>query len=240
VRRAQLVQDLLAGKDVSSQELGHELDQEHVAVIATGADPVTAVRALATAFDRQALIVRSGPNDTTAWAWLSGRRAPLIGPGDPLSRFRPPAGTTVAIGDPGEGTEGFRRSHADAAVATRFAGGQPVTRYRDIATEALVSEDRERAQRFVTRELAPLGRPDERGRVLRTTLRAYFETGHNARSAAARLCVAERTLRYRLRAIEQALGRPIGDRRAELELALRLEDRLGAEIAPAADLARAA
>jgi hypothetical protein len=56
------------------------------------------------------------------------------------------------------------------------------------------------------------------------TLRAYFASAQNASAAAAMLGVHEHTVGYRLRTIEERLGRPVIARRAELETALRLLD----------------
>ena len=72
------------------------------------------------------------------------------------------------------------------------------------------------------RELGPLADDDERSELLRDTLAAYFATGQNAASAAAALGVHDRTVLYRLRTIEERLGRSILERREELGVALRL------------------
>lgn len=71
-------------------------------------------------------------------------------------------------------------------------------------------------------EHRPLAADDARSRLLRETLRAYFDAGQNAAAAAAALGVHERTVTYRLRSIEERLGRPLRTRRDELGVALRL------------------
>jgi DNA-binding PucR family transcriptional regulator len=76
----------------------------------------------------------------------------------------------------------------------------------------------------VARELRGLDGADVRSVRLRGTLRAYFASGQNAAAAAAMLGVHEHTVGYRLRTIEERLGRPVTTRRAELEMALRLLD----------------
>jgi DNA-binding PucR family transcriptional regulator len=78
------------------------------------------------------------------------------------------------------------------------------------------------ARDFVARELRGLDGGDSRSARLRETLRAYFASGQNASAAAALLGVHEHTVSYRLRTIEDRLGRPVTARRAELETALRL------------------
>ena len=74
----------------------------------------------------------------------------------------------------------------------------------------------------MARELHGLDGADARSGRLRETLRAYFASGQNASAAAALLGVHEHTVSYRLRTIEERLGRPVTARRAELETALRL------------------
>ncbi|HLQ47495.1 MAG TPA: helix-turn-helix domain-containing protein, partial [Candidatus Dormibacteraeota bacterium] len=82
--------------------------------------------------------------------------------------------------------------------------------------------DEARARAFVSRELRGIDGDDPRSRRLRRTLRAYFASAQNGSAAAALLGVHEHTVAYRLRTIEDRLGRPVAARRAELETALRL------------------
>jgi DNA-binding PucR family transcriptional regulator len=102
-----------------------------------------------------------------------------------------------------------------------------VTHYDEVALEALLGQDERRAREFAHRELVGLDGGDERSRRLRETLQAYFGSGQNAAAAAARLGVHDQTVSYRLRTIEERLGRPVTARRAELDVALRLMELLG-------------
>jgi DNA-binding PucR family transcriptional regulator len=79
------------------------------------------------------------------------------------------------------------------------------------------------AREFAESVLGHLNQADERGQ-LRQTLRAYFASSQNGASAAAALGVHEQTVSRRLSAIERLIGSPVNQRRAELELALRLEE----------------
>lgn len=217
-RRRQLVRAVLDGEPA---ELGYALDRDHLAVVVWGPDREPAVRALGEATGLDLLTVAG--TSATAWAWLG---APRIG--EPQLRavrgFAPPAGTHLALGEPGRDADGFRLSHRQAWTAYRIArpAPEPVTWHADIALLALTLQDAELAREFVLRELGPLANGDERDRVLRDTLRAYFAAGQNAASAAAALGVHNRTVRYRLRSIEQRLGHPIAARREELAIAMRL------------------
>jgi DNA-binding PucR family transcriptional regulator len=87
---------------------------------------------------------------------------------------------------------------------------------------ATMLQDELARQALIERYLSPLD-CGERGAVLRETLRAYFAAEHNAQSAAAALGARRETVTRRLKTIEERLGRPIGERRVELETALRLE-----------------
>lgn len=128
------------------------------------------------------------------------------------------AGSRAAV--PGSRASTVRSERQGAAGA----GATGVVRYDEVALEALVAGDEERLRAFVTRELRGLDGADARSRRLRETLRAYFAAAQNASAAAALLGVHEHTVSYRLRTVEERLGRPVTARRAELETALRLLD----------------
>jgi len=223
-RRTQLVRDVLDGADPdpgeAMRELDYDLRLEHLAMVVSGPDPEAAVRELGRLLDAPHGLVVSLTGDS-AWAWLGRTRAFAL-----PERLEAPADSTVSLGDPSPGVEGFRRSHREARDAHRVAvrGDGGVTRYDSVALEALVAGNEPRARAFVARELRGLDGADARSARLRQTLRAYFATGQNASAAAAMLGVHEHTVAYRLRTIEERLGRPVTARRAELETALRLLD----------------
>lgn len=225
-RRTQLVRDVLDGHDPDPGEamraLDYDLRLEHLAMVVSGGDPEGTVRDLARTLDAPHRLVVS-LSDDTMWAWL-GRTRDFAVP----ERLAVPAGCVVSLGDPGLGTEGFRRSHAQArdahAVAIRAGVAGEGVRYDDVALESLVGPDEARARAFTARELRGLDGTDDRSARLRATLSAYFAVGQNASAAAAMLGVHEHTVSYRLRTIEERLGRPVTARRAELETALRLLD----------------
>lgn len=222
-RRTQLVRDVLDGADPDPAralgELDYDLRLEHIALVISADDPESVVRELGRRLDAPHRLVVSLAGDT-AWAWL-GRTRPFGLP----ERLEPVAGATVSLGEPGNGTDGFRRSHREArdahGVALR-ARERSLVRYDEVALESLVTGDPARSRAFVARELHGIDGDDARSRRLRETLRAYFACSQNASAAAAMLGVHEHTVTYRLRTIEDRLGRPVNSRRAELEVALRL------------------
>jgi hypothetical protein len=221
-RRAQLVRAVLDGEDVDLAEarstLDYDLTLEHVAAVIAGPHPQGAVAELAAALEAPHRLILPVTAEL-AWVWV-GRTRPF----EDLRRLLPPDGAMVALGDPGTGLEGFRRSHRQARDAHRVMAGsdRPLTHYGDVALEALVTEDEQRVRDFVERELRGLGEADARSEVLRETLRAYFAAEQNASAAAAALGVHEHTVSYRLRTIEERLGCHVASRRGELEAALRM------------------
>lgn len=223
-RRTQLVRDVLDGASPDPAEavgeLGYDLRLHHLGLVASGCDAEAALRALAARVDAAHRLVLALAGDT-AWAWL-GRTRPF----EDLGEVPIEGDAVVSAGDPAPGTEGFRRSHAQAraahAVALRLRPGSLV-RYDAVALEALVVGS-PGAQAFAERELRGIDGPDSRSRRLRETLRAYFAAGQNASAAAAMLGVHEHTVAYRLRTIEERIGRPVNARRAELETALRVHE----------------
>lgn len=225
-RREQLVDDLLAGLPVDAADLGYDLRRRHLCAIAWGVAPEVAVQALAAHVKGRELLLASGA-DRSVRAWIVVSHEGWDG------AVRLPAGCACAVGEPADGVEGFRASHRQAQSAHRIGlrrGADAVTRYRDVAVEALAAADEAAARDFVAFWMGPLAAPgDPRMDVLRRTLSAYFAAGQNALAAAARLGVNDRTVAYRLRTIEERLlGAPISTRRDELAVALRLHALAGA------------
>jgi hypothetical protein len=218
-RKGQLVRDLLDGRAVEAGALAYDLGQVHVGLVAWGADPERGLAAVGDATGLALLTVAS--TETAAWGWLGAAAVDAAALRDALA---PPAGIRLAVGEPARGQDGFRRTHRQALDAYGIArdAGDPVTWHADVALLVLTLQDPAAAREFVLRELGSLAGPDARSALLRETLAAYFAHGQNATAAAAALGVHERTARYRLRTIEQRLGRPLRERRDELAVALRL------------------
>lgn len=228
-RRVQLVRDVLGGAPVGSGDLGYDLDAEHVAVIAEGADADSVLHRLADDLARSLLTVAATERRT--WGWL-GSRTPADGAlRARLAAFCPPEDTTLAFGEASWGTAGFRQSHEQALAAHQVAVRLhvQVVRYDDVALEAALLADGRAARRFAARELGPLLSGDERSTKLLQTLEAYLGTGLNASAAGALLGVGDRTIAYGIRAIEELLGRTVSARSAELAAALRLTRVFGSE-----------
>jgi hypothetical protein len=223
-RVAERVQRLLAADSpADAAGLDYELDTWHLGVVVTGSRPDVAARTLSAGLNRQLLVVPQG-NDG-AWAWLGGRQRPLV---DEVERYLG-AGVlgdvTLAVGEPRWGLEGWRLTHYEARAAQQvmMRRPQPLTQASDVILLAAVLRDEMLAQSLRETYLAPLDDGDS-GLGLRETLRAYFDAGFNAATAAAALEVDRHTVQRRLRKVEEALGRLLHSCHAELEVALVLEE----------------
>jgi len=221
-RRVQLVRDVLAGASVDSAELGYRLEQEHLAVVATGPTADASLHDMARRLERRSLTVAM--TDDTVWAWLGSSRRSGRGERHDSVWAHVAGRTRYAVGEPAWGISGFRDSHEQALAAHRVAAHlpQPVTHYDDVALEAALLSDVRAARRLVEHELGPLTSPDPRTCVLRDTLASYLRSGLNAASAAAALNVSDRTIAYRIHGIEDLLGRSVLARSSELAAAIRL------------------
>lgn len=215
------VRRLLDSETDTLQEHAHDLTRHHTAVIVIADQPAGALTPLARHFHAAPLTVSL--DDGTRWAWFSTIKPPNRIEADTLAQLDPEA--TFGMGEPGEGVEGFRRTHRQARQALEIAlhARLPYAHYREVALEALSSTDPARVRDFLDHELAPLERGTPTRAPLRETMHAYFQSGQNAAQTARKLGVHERTIAYRLNLIEERLGTPINSRRAELEVALRLQ-----------------
>ena len=240
--RAQQVRSVLEGGPVDSQQtsmkLRYELDRRHVAFIIWTSDAgpdggdATAVfggmervaeevAKLLGAIDH--LAVPLGPQLA---CWAGFRAAPIEDVPRRLT-LAVPFGLKVATGRPGEGVEGFRRSHKEALRTRRVLdldGAEPGRwgRYDDVSLDALLTEDTTEAQRFARRELGRLGDESAAARRMRATLAAFLDANCSFRHAAQRLGVHENTVSYRVRRSEDLLGHTVKERQLELRTALRL------------------
>jgi PucR C-terminal helix-turn-helix domain/GGDEF-like domain len=233
LRCLERVRRLLAGGELDAVEPGYELDGWHLGVIAVGVKARETLRALASGVGRPLLSV--SPEEGTVWAWFGGRRPLASAEVERLLSARTPSGVSLSVGVCGKGIDGWRLTHrqAQAAMLVAVRRSQRLTSYADVALLAAVLRDPELASSLMAVYLSPLdGHKD--GTVSRDTLRAYLAVGCNAASAAGALKVDRHTVERRLAAIESRLGRSVQVYRAELEVALRLEE-LGEPSVPPGD-----
>jgi hypothetical protein len=224
-RKAERVQRLLDGNGpTDSAALGYEFDAWHLGLIVTGPRPDVAVRTLAAGLVRRPLVITRG--EEVAWAWLGGsKRLSVV----EIERYLG-AGVlgdiSVAVGEPRHGVEGWRLTHHEARAAQQVMMRRPqrLTRASEVVLLAAVLRDEMLGQSLQETYLAPLDERPDTGAVLRETLRAYFDAGFNAATAAAALQVDRHTVQRRLRKVEKALGRLLHTCHAEIEVALLIEE----------------
>jgi DNA-binding PucR family transcriptional regulator len=162
----------------------------------------------------------------TVWAWLGSARPLCATELEGAWARSELARTSLALGEPGHGVEGWRLTHRQAQAAQWVALQRPgeLTRYADELLLVAALKDEVLASSLRETYLSPLKDRGECNGLAATTLRAYFTSGCNAATAAAALRVDRHTVQRRLQRIEERLGRSIHDCRAELEVALRLEE----------------
>lgn len=222
-RQVKQVKKLLAGESADPGELAYEFGDWHIGAIARGDDASATLRRFAGAADRRLLLVR--PDGETAWAWFGGRRRIELAEADLRGPRDEPGDALIALGEPARGIEGWRLTHQQASAALRVTqiGARGIVRYAEVGLLASISQDRVLASSLRQMYLAPLANGRDGGVALRETLRAYFSAGRNISSAASALGLSRQTVRTRLHAIEDKLGRSLDSCAPEIEVALRLE-----------------
>ena len=238
--RTQTVREILGGgrvdRDAASRRLRYELDRRHLGFVVWSVGDEDNGDTLAglerVAFELAARLgfetVLTAPLGTTLVAVWVGSREPIEVPEPELVRFAAePGAPLVALGEPGEGIDGFRRSYRQAMRArgvAQLSSARPGSgvRYRDVALTALASSDPDHAREFVETELGTLAGEDDHSRRLAATLRVYLEEQSSPRRTAQRLGVHENTIANRIKAAQSQLDNAIEPRIAELLVALRL------------------
>ena len=227
--RREAVALILDGAPISRQRaetrLGYNLEQTHTAAVVWGDEPDCDSSQL----DRATEALVHGANvqralsviasAATRWVWIPGNVAPDLHRLEEviiqLPRVR------VALGSTARGIEGFRRSHLDAITTQRMLARlnstQRVAGFEDVQLVSLVTQDPDRADRFVKQTLGKLAAasPEIRAAVL-----TFVNEQCNASRAAARLYTHRNTLLRRLSRAEQLLPRPLGENSVHVAVAL--------------------
>ena len=246
--RAARVRILLGGQpvdiDATESALGYRLRQRHIGLIAwvtdtpNGSEGLTRLDQLASSAAR----VLGSPgrplfvprDETLAWIWLPVSGNEVVS-GERLSKaFDNGDGSArIAAGEPGYGLDGFRLTHQQAVrtqgLALAAEPGSRLTTFADVGAVALICTDISAARSWVWGMLADLALDDEPHARLRETLQVFLSTGSYTITAE-RLVLHKNSVQYRIRKAEDALGGPISDRGADLELALRACQYLGQAI----------
>jgi DNA-binding PucR family transcriptional regulator len=226
--------------EVVAREVGVRLEQHHLGAVlwrpggATSAQLSRTARQVADALIGSSLLTLTA-GDGRLWVWLSRSRPPSASEMDAVAGLVPPViDVRLALGAPGDGAEGFRRSHLQALDAARVAeadaSGARIVTWESSSLLSLLAADLERAGWFVHATLGPLASNGEAAAEQRATLLEYLRTGGSVVRTAAGRHVHRNTVVYRLRRIEEALPAPLADRRVEVYAALLLAERYGRQV----------
>jgi DNA-binding PucR family transcriptional regulator len=138
-----------------------------------------------------------------------------------------------AFGDGAKRAVGFRLTGRPAARALALAAGSHAPRavaFGEVAPIAMMLGSAELLRAWVLGTLAGLAADDEHHARLRETLLVFLQNGGSYKTTAEQLIVHKNTVQYRIRKAEESLGRPVGENRYELELALRASHWLGSSV----------
>ncbi len=146
-------------------------------------------------------------------------------------------GVEASVSAPRAGLDGLRHGWHQALAVQRVraawgrGAGPRVLTHADVSLEILLMADPSTARAFVDAELGGLGGDDEISVRLRETVEASSRWGSHV-TTAAHLHLHEHTVRNRLQKAAELLGRPLTERRTELQVALRLARLLAQEPGP--------
>jgi DNA-binding PucR family transcriptional regulator len=91
---------------------------------------------------------------------------------------------------------------------------------------------------WVIETLGSLADDDDQHSMLRDTLHVFLHEGGSFKTTAERLTLHKNTVQYRVRKAEESLGRPVGEDRLNVALALLACQWLGAAVLRQAGAAR--
>lgn len=217
-RRGRLARAALAGRRVDCASLDYDLDAEHLGVVASGVSAERALEALAERLRCRLLPMELDCGAVAGWLGRSTRltarevAARLHDEVYPEVRF--------AVGRPGHGWEGYRRTHRLAQAALMVAERWPrrITLYEDVELLAQALKDRDCWASLIERYVEPLGGERE----LLDALRAYCEQDHSVQGIASTLKVDRHTVKRWIDRVEVLTGRQLDGHRSEIEAALKL------------------
>jgi hypothetical protein len=221
--QTRLVQKLLRGDHVDAAALHYDFSGWHVGLIMEqspgGADEL---RAAARHWDVRVLVAELGRDTLAVWFGSNGREKLddlLSGASKKFENF------AVAAGEPGAELGGWQLTYRQAEsiwpYVQRFTPG--VHRYAETGLIAAIAFNPVLARSMRNLYIEPLRPGPDGPAMLVETVRAYLSSGRNASSAAASLGLTRQTVKNRLRAAEERLGRSLDECGAEVEIALRLD-----------------
>jgi DNA-binding PucR family transcriptional regulator len=230
-QRFETVTLLLEGAPIeaasASERLGYQLRGRHLAAVLwtdpAAPDPAALSRAAEELRRRTSAsqLLTVAANSFSSWVWVSG----ISDTATTAVPFPSAPEVRGALGSPGNGIDGFRRSHYEAVETQRLqlrrgAGGAgEVASFADVALVALAGRDEQSAREFVVRTL---GRLSDAELELRETVRFYIRNMFNAARTAEVLFTHRNTVLNRISKAEAMLPEPLAVRGLEVGAALEL------------------
>ncbi|HTN78974.1 MAG TPA: helix-turn-helix domain-containing protein [Acidimicrobiales bacterium] len=230
------VRDLLRGRpvDIADAEhaLGYRLRRSHVGVVLWidngSVEALPRLRHFARALgqavrcDDEGLFVAH--DERSAWAWMP-TKVDIAHTDELIEVAKAEKTVSIAIGAPNRDVEGFRRTHQQAVSAqsvARAAGTDhaQITPFDEVAPIAMLCADLDAARAWVHDALGGLAVDTTRNAGLRETARVFLETGGSYTATAEQMFLHRNTAQYRVKQAEEVRGRPLRDRRLDVELAL--------------------
>jgi len=210
--------------------LDYPVDAQHLAVLLPGV-PEGAVRPhLAALRDathtRDALVHPVDLSSTVVWLAQPGCPGWRARAADQVVDCLRVQEVEACVSQAAGGLDGLRRTWAQVhdvqRIRTAWAPLPPDRlAYDDVSLEVMLMADPVRARAFVAAELGELGAADALAERLRETVEASHRFGSHIVTAE-HLHLHEHTVRNRLQRAAELLGRPLTERRTELQVALRL------------------
>jgi hypothetical protein len=209
--------------------LDYPLDGTHAAILLPTVAEGAAVQMLTglrnASRTRNALVHAVDLSSSVIWltrpgAWSDVARQALL---DHLTVL----GVQASVSELRSGPDGLRETWHQVLEIERVRAAwgalhsPRLLRHSDVSLEVLLMRDPALARRFAEEELGPLAEPNEQAARLRETLEASFRWGSHV-TTAEHLYLHEHTVRNRLVKAGELLGRPLQERRTELQVALRL------------------
>ena len=248
--RSARISDVLAGRsiDVAPTEdiLGYRFGQYHLGIIMwtdtarSTEDELAHLETAATTFTDQLGLVGRPLFETLdahmARAWIpmgddnaldDGRLAAL------KNSWTGPV--IVSVGNARNGIDGFARTHDEAnlvrlVVQASESADFGIVCASELGAVTLLCSDLSATRAWVAETLGPLAAGDTAAAQLRATLREFFRTGSSYAATADALHMHKNSVAYRIRKIEDQLGRPVREQRLDLENALEIAFWLGAAV----------
>ena len=233
--KLELVQEILRTDNLNaasmSTTLGYSLAQNHLGLHVWSRATTADVEALELQRVTGEILRRVGATQGLiipvgggrVWSWFSTSEA-LNAVASVIRSMELPADIAAAVGVPGRGIAGFRRTHREAMATFDLMqvmkGLRSVVTYEEVDLISLLVADRTRALDFVRRELGPLAAMTDQARDLRHTLLVYLDEESSPHASAVRMHVARNTISYRVHRAEELMQRSIKDRRHQLHAAL--------------------